>query len=290
MLVSISPAGLTTKPDKEGGFDWSAYVDSFKVQDLTTEDLLDHICRGNSFAPVFNGRPSRAAYVSAQVLAVDMDTEDNRSTFRALTQHPVTLGYGAIVYPTLSHTPATPRHRVVFVLDEPITTAEGYEAAARTINHCYPGSDPAVCNAGRNFFGNGKLQRARQDVWYTGNVLPLQDLRVMARQFRAMTREVERPQNLAPVRRTTDEGIGLEEVMHRLAKVDPYALSYHDWVRLGSGIAHTFGDGAYMMFKAWSDKPGKKELSWSKWKSLTADHPTPVGIGTVIHLLREMAA
>lgn len=285
--ASIAEVGLDHKPDKDE-FDWGAYVDSFKESTLEIVDLAEHICRGNSFAAVFSGRPSRENFLAGQVIAVDMDTEDDRSSYDTLVKHPLTQPYGCLVFPTLSHLPSRPRHRVVFVLDQPILTVAGYEMAAKTINSFFPGHDPAVCNAGRNFFGNGRIRDEALPMWYDENVLPLDHLRVLARQWkqgqgndgRTVTRTVTR----------TGGAPSLEETMARLQGVDPYGMPYHDWVRLGAAIGHTYGDGAYMQFKNWSDVPGKPGLTWKMWKSFTTDHPAPAGYGTVVHLLRTVAA
>lgn len=79
--------------------------------------------------------------------------------------------------------------------------------------------------------------------------------------------------------------MSLEEVRGYLQRLDPYRLSYMEWVKLGAAIAHTYGDNAYYTFKDWSDTDGKTPLSWSKWRSLAREHGSPVTYATIVWML-----
>lgn len=288
--ASIAEVGLLSKPDRT--FFSNGYLDGFSLHEsLTIVDLAEYICRGDSFAAVFNGRPSRESFVSGQVLAVDLDGGP-LSWYGALTSHPFVQAYACLVYPTLSHTPELPRHRVVFVLDAAIRTAQGYEDAARTVTALFAGADQACTNAGRNFLGNGRIRPERLDVWYQEQVLPLRDLRIIYTQQRAAAKRHQpptptRPQGLAP---RDGDAPDFHEVRERLERLDPYAIGYDEWVKLGAAVAHVYGDMAFHWFKQWSDRPGEEPLTERKWKSLATAHPNAAGVGTIIYYMQRVAA
>lgn len=280
----IAEAGFREKPDY-ATMDVGAYLDSFVTQNISVVDLLNHISKGDSFANVFSGRAGRReGFVMGSIIAVDMD-EGPGASYGSLVRHPYVLAYASLVYPTFSYTPAAPRHRVVFVMDEPIYGEEGYTYAALSLTELFPGADKNCAYAGRTFLGNSKDW---PDFYVAEKaVLPIQQLRILARQRKA--RELEAwhaRRKQAP----DTEPPGLSELFQKLSPLDPYAFSYDEWVRIGAGLAHTYGDDAFLRFKEWSDRAGKEPLTWAKWKSLTKAHPRPASLGTVFYLLQEKGA
>lgn len=288
MRASISKTRLTEKPGKD--FNWSPYLDGFEAEDMDLIDFADRIIKGHSFAQVYGGRPSRDRFIMGQVIAVDMDTEDERSSQETLLKHPFVSAYACMVYPTLSHTPDKPRHRVVWVLDEPIAGAEGFEYAAKLVTSFFPDADAQCANAGRSFLGNGKILRDGLPCYFNDCLLPLSHLRVLAKQRLAEQRRLEaakppaqRRGYAAPVQEGKQD---LFMVMEKLRRLDPYALGYDEWVKIGMALAREYGDAAFMPFKSWSDRPGHAPLTWAKWQSFSASHPNPVSMGSVVHLMR----
>lgn len=284
MKISIAEAGLTEKP-KQGDSAWfGAYLDSFFAADLDIVDLAEHICRGDSWGPVYSGRPSRDRFVLSQTIGVDLD---DAPPLGELARMPFVQAYCALIYPTLSWQPDNERYRLVFVLDEPLADMAGYEYAAKLVTGLFSGADPGVANAGRTFFGNGRIRtEGLQDfMFYNERTLPLTDLRVMAR--RRLKREQEEAETARKEKKRHGDNQPLDEVMSRLWRHDPYAFGYDEWLRIGAGLAHTYGDAAFFRFKSWSDRPGHTPLTWTKWRSLATEHQNPAGIGSVIHILKQ---
>lgn len=295
MLVSISAMAFDKKPPK-GEMPWGPYLDGFATEDLSILDLADRICRGHGHGSVFDGRPHGDNFVMAQTIVLDFDGGDERSSMDWLKAQPFIRAYACLIYPTLSHTPDAPRHRVVFSLDMPIKGRAGYEMAAGCVIALYPHSDQSVGNAARTFFGNGRILTEGLDTYYDEKVLPLSHLRVMARQMLQRQRieqaraekQVRKEWKLGP--RASGDIPSLLDVMRRLNAINPYSMGYDEWLRIGAGLAHTYGDDAFIPFKTWSDQPGHEPLSYGKWKSLAAPVPSPATIGSVLHLLKERGA
>ena len=284
MKVSIAPAGLTQKP-RQGDSAWfAAYLDSFYAADLGIVDLAEHICRGDSWGPVYSGRPSRDRFVLGQTIGVDLD---DSPPLVNLTRMPFVLAYCALIYPTLSWQTDKERYRLVFVLDEPLADVAGYEYAAKLVTGLFSGADTAVANAGRTFYGNGRIRTKglQEFMWYSERTLPVTDLRVMAR--RRLKQEQGAAQAAGKQTQQHAESRPLDEMMGGLWRHDPYEFGYDEWVKIGAGLAHTYGDAAFFMFKQWSDRPGHTPLTWTKWRSLATEHRNPAGIGSVIHILRQ---
>jgi hypothetical protein len=290
-LCSISTMHFDEKPDKKS-FNWAPYLDGFVNERLSIIDLADRVIRGHSFGPVYKGRPDGNNFVAGQLLALDFDTEDARSSMDTLLAHPFILAYACLIYPSPSHRPDAPRHRAVFALDSPIQGREGWEMAGKTVLRLFPHADQGTYNAARTFFGNGKILRDGLPMYYNETVLPLSHLRVMAKQMLLEIKQQEQRRE-QQVRRAfsipkqVGEVPSLVEVMDRLQSVNPYALSYDQWIKIGAALAHTYGDDAFIPYKSWSDQPGHEPLSYGKWKSLGAPVPNPAGIGSVIQILKE---
>jgi hypothetical protein len=92
-------------------------------------------------------------FQSAQHIALDFDTGDERSIFQYLLDIPSISGYGAFLYTTLSHSDESPKCRVVFITDAPFTSPDNYRLAKRALMAKFPWSDasvndPAGCSTG----------------------------------------------------------------------------------------------------------------------------------------------
>lgn len=292
--IAISRVAFVEKPGRD--LDWETFNTSFDNCDLDMMTFCDRIYRGFSFCPWMNGKRKVENFILAQHIAVDMDGGDHRSSIEALVDHPLVLQFGAVIYETPSHTKAHPRSRVVFFLDEPIRTAEGYKAALETVYTLFDGADPSCVDAARFFYGNGRLgfYHYTDGIWFSERpLLPLADLRRMARQQRLAQRQTtqagrEAQRQTPPTPRERDK-MTLVELEHRLDRVDAYALDYKTWLKVVAAIRHEYGDAAFGVAKRWSDKPGKKPLTEKKWHTLNDEHPQPATMGTIIQVLQEHA-
>lgn len=299
--IAVNRQRFVEKPGRE--MDWETFNTQFiNVEDMEILRFCNAIYMGHAYCPQMTGKRKVENFHLAQHIAVDMDCGDKRASIETLRLHPLVQTYGAIIHETPSHTPEAPRARVIFILDEPIHSAEGYKAAIAVVTELFDGSDPACVDAARFFYGNGKLgeQQRTEGVWFRPDAcLPLSELRRFAR-IRAdkAKREAEQgaqraawvdkrtPSNGVPPR--TSEQMTLDQLGESLRHVHPYAMGYDTWLKLIAAIRHVYGDAAFGVVKAWSDTPGEEPLTDAKWRSLQDSHPNPAGYGTIVQIIKEL--
>lgn len=292
--IAVNRIPVLDKPDKD--FPWHDYVDCFEPHDLSGYELLYKIGKGHGFAPIFrgDGRPTLQNFVESQFIAVDMDTEDERSSYATLSQHPLVTYHGALIYPTHSSTPEKPRHRVVFLLDMPIYSAAAYKKAIDAVTVLFDGADRSG-GANKTWMGNGQIDF--RNLWeqchlptsfqFTPEQVTHYIVQHKLLQNRERAKQVDN--NVLKYRRETGQDVpALAETGRRLFAIDPYSLSYDEWVKVGAALAHTYGDNAYWLFKDWSDRPGKDPVTMAKWQSLGREAAgKSAGYGSIVQLFKE---
>jgi hypothetical protein len=129
---------------------------------ISLDGLIDHIGQGKAWTPGYfkDNRRTKANFVSSQLLALDLDKCPLDTD--AIAADPFIRQYAFLVYRTPSYTPEVPKHRVLFVLDEPIT---GQHAVTRWeamqiglmahMAHLQP--DPACKDAARLYYGSTQV-------------------------------------------------------------------------------------------------------------------------------------
>lgn len=289
--IAVNRQRFVEKPGRD--MDWETFNSQFvNVLDMDIMRFINAIYQGHAYCPCMDGKRKVENFQMAQHIAIDIDTGDQRATLDTLARHPLVQAYGVILHETPSHTPIAPRARVIFILDEPIPTAEGYKAAVATVADMFDGADAACVDAARFFYGNGKLGatgRTEGIRFWPDARLPLTELRRYAR-LRADRARVETPRRTNGTQPAAPNGNGeqmtLSELRDRLDHVSAYALDYAGWLKLSAAIRHVYGDAAFDVVQAWSDAPGHESLTKAKWDSL-AQHPSPAGYGTIVQMLRE---
>lgn len=290
--VALHRVCFIEKPDKDPAFDWEHFNCGFVNVELDILQLCNAIYLGRAFAPWMNGKRKVENFTLAQHIGVDMDTNDKRSDIEELIRHPLVQGYGAIIYETPSHTPYQPRARVIFPLDEPITTAEGYKSAIQIVTELFDDPDPSCVDAARFFFGNGKLgfHQHTDGMWFNPDAcLPVSELRRMARLRVQRLKAQQQGPASTPHNQPSEEIMPLAELEERLRTLNPYGMPYYEWAKIVAALGHVYGFGAFTVARNWSDKPGKTSLTEKKWRSLIRDHPKAAGYGTLIRALKEFA-
>lgn len=272
---------------------WERFNTAFKNVELDLIEIVNAIYLGHAYTAWMDGKRNKQNFTCAQHIAVDLDTRDYRSSFDCLSEHPFVRQYGAILHTTPTHTPQAPKARVIFLLDEPITTLTGYELAIETIYAQFDGADTSCVDGARFFFGNGKLSETNDTsgIWFSDSVcFPLKDLRLYAKQYtcnKKHEKELAAPPP-ASDRPTHTDKPDLTEIENKLLTIDSYALPYDWWLKTIAGLKHEFGDAAFWIAKQWSDRPGKAELTERKWQTL-GQHERPATIATVYRVIQEYA-
>lgn len=289
--VAIHRVVFVGKPNEEPDFDWELFNSAFVNVELDVMQLCNAIYLGRAFCPWMNGKRITENFQLAQHIGVDMDTNDERSSIETLMRHPLVQGYGALIYETANHLPHAPRARVIFPLDEPIKSAEGYKAAIQVVTDLFDDPDPSCVDAARFFFGNGKLGfwQHTDGIWFEPDAcLPVSELRRMAR-LRAQKAQEKQQSTPTPNLQPNDEIMPLPELEEQLRRVNPYSMHYREWAKIVAALGHVYGFGAYTVARNWSDKPGKTPLTEKKWRSLIRDHPKAAGYGTLMWAIKEFA-
>jgi hypothetical protein len=169
---------------KSGSPDFGRFNMDFENEQLTLDGLIAAITAGHAWtAPhehMRHHRPTRRQpdylttyrvkenVISSQLLALDADTGDERSTFAAWLADPFVSRYAALLHETASATAEDPRTRVIFLLDEPLPPAE-YELGLQALLARYPYCDQSITHAAVAFFGAPGCRYVR-----LGNVLPVE--------------------------------------------------------------------------------------------------------------------
>lgn len=289
--IALHRVPFIEKPTEEPDFDWEQFNTGFVNVELDILQFCNAIFIGRPYAPWMNGKRKVENFKVAQHIAVDLDTEDKRASIEELTRHPLVQGYGAIIHETPNHTDYRPRARVVFPLDEPIRTAEGYKLAIQVVTDLFDGADPSCVDAARFCFGNGKLgfYKHTDGIWFDPDAcLPVSELRRMAK-LRLQQKPPQQQNESMPASPSCDEIMSLREMAGRLRDVNAYGMHYKDWARVVAALGHVYGFGAFTVAKNWSDKPGEIPLTEKKWRSLIRDHPKAAGYGTLMRALKEFA-
>lgn len=133
---------------------WEKFTTSFVNRELDVLSIMNEIFLGHAYCAWLKGdRRNADNFMCAQHIAIDLDTEDYRSSMGYLAAHPFVQAYGGMIHPSPSHRDDAPRSRVLFFLDEPITSGEGYRIAYETVARLFDGADMVCKDPARFFYG-----------------------------------------------------------------------------------------------------------------------------------------
>lgn len=120
------------------------------------ELLIDILGNGKSvLTGIFNKRRSKSTLKQASILLLDFDNVDinNQYTINDLLEDDFMLNNAVGYYKTLSYTKEHEKFRVVFILPEPILTANVYEDIYNELLLRYPMADGKCKDVCRLFYG-----------------------------------------------------------------------------------------------------------------------------------------
>lgn len=273
--IAVNPHYAGRLADDATPAEWARFNDAFENRYSTVRDMIAEIQAGHAFTSPCDGRRKAENWTSSQHLATDHDGVG--AAFGDLLQDEFILANAAFVYTTPSHTEAEPRARVVYILAEPITDLERYSLAQLAIHWKFEGyADRACKDPARLFYGSPGCQ-----VRYIGNVLTVAALDGLIAEFQA-AHEAERRAR-AERARSYNAPPEMAEVNEALKHIDPWRLSYDEWINVLMGIHDAFGDGGLDLADGWADGyPGEVAR---KWRGFTAG--AGVTIATVYHYAQQ---
>jgi hypothetical protein len=134
---------------------WGEHTYSFFKASLTITSLVKVVCgHGYAISAVMNGgHRKKDNFISAQHIGLDFDQEDEAASIEGMIKDPFIQAHAALVHETASSTPAKPRGRALFILDQPFTNAEDYREACEAMVWRFKGADEYAKDAARLFFG-----------------------------------------------------------------------------------------------------------------------------------------
>lgn len=132
---------------------WRQFNGGFLNVDITNSDFVKAVRLGFAYTSQHRQYRKRENFVQSQFVAIDFDTNDERSSFDYLLRDELISQHASFLHTTPSHTSNTPRCRVVFELDKPITSVTKYELLVRSFLHHFGYSDPSCKDANRLYFG-----------------------------------------------------------------------------------------------------------------------------------------
>lgn len=152
---------------------WGAFNDSFQTKLLTVDQLITEIQKGHSFTVALkpNARRKAENFTSAQHIALDFDTCDERSSLDCLAADEFIGKYATFLYTSPSHTPEEPRARAVFILDKQIDDPVIYGQYVQALVNKYGMADKQAKAAAQLWFASKGCE-----VRKLGGVLPIQVL------------------------------------------------------------------------------------------------------------------
>ena len=272
--IAINKMSLAEKLPK-GDRRWEEFNTSFQNLELEMIDIANAIYLGHSYTAWHSGRRTTENFLAAQFIAVDMDTEDERSSIAHLAKMEFVRVYASFIYSTPSSTPETPRSRIIFLLDEPITDAAKYKVVIEFVYSVFPGSDPNCVKASGFFYGSRDCQMHFID---TDNVLPLVHLRSYYQRWaRTQPSQPVAPQTkpsapvayTQPTQQSTHNSNPPEiDLRNTFNKINPWVISYNDWVRVLMALHHELGDAGLSLAEQWAQgKDGEVRGKWRLFKT-----------------------
>jgi hypothetical protein len=258
---------------------WERFNNSFENKELETIDVANEIYTGHAFT-TWHKKPRNAAnYIIAQHIALDFDTEDERSTLPYLAKDKFIKKFAALAYTTPSHTPDAPRARVLFLLDTPINQAKNYTAAVSALLWLFGTADRQCKDACRFFYGSHNC-----DLEWIDSVLPLTKIRQIIDQYQA-TGNIAKDSHTK--HRSYMPTAEQKEVQDALDYIKPWSIDYDDWLKILMAIHQGFGDAGLGMAESWADGlDGEVRRKWKSFKVNGNENGT-VTLNTVFKMAHD---
>lgn len=274
--IAVNQMALSTKLPKGATALWKEFNGKFQNCTLTASELAQQIHSGHAYTSWHepNYRTS-VNWQKSQFIAVDIDTEDQRSTFKTVLSNTLVRAYGTIIHTTPSHTPDKPRCRVIFFLDKPIDDPLGYSEATRFLGRFICG-DRAAVDPSRGFFGS--LNCALEEI---GGRFPLDVLRHLYQRYvKTLPKEKPKP---AMLPETREELYG--KIDQALGRINPWGVDYNDWFSIIAAVKNELGDGGLPLAVTWA-QGGEGEVE-RMWKYIRRQGGKQAHAGTIMFFAKQ---
>lgn len=278
--VAFGPAMAEKLPP--GDPRWPTFNAAFENLDLRQDQIAAKLYAGHPITTQHaNHWRHSKNYLLGQHLGLDFDSCDKGATIAQIIKDPFIHKYAAIVHSTISHTPDSPRSRVIFLLDTPIHQAKNYCQAAAALLWVFSSADRQCKDAARFFYGG---RPGACEMEWLGNELPLLLVKDLIKRYQETGARALRQAQRHYEPNSADE----REVMGALRHIDAWDIAYDEWVSLLMAIHAEFpGDNGLAIAEAWAQ--GRDGEVAQKWRSFNAAGNVSgrVGIGTLFAMAKD---
>ena len=258
---------------------WTQFNASFENMDLEMIEIANLIYTGHAFT-TWHKDHWRAGknYQLGQHLALDMDTEDNRSTLPYLASDKFIKQYASIIYTTPSHTPEAPRARVLFLLDTPIQQPANYVLAVSSLLWLFGTGDRQCKDSARFFYGSTGCE-----VELPNKTLPLAVVKQLIADYQKTGLRVKRSHENKQYSAPADQ----KRVEAALSHIPAMGIDYDEWLAVLMGIHSEFGDSGLPLAESWAQgTEGEVERKWRSFND-RGNGTGKVTVGTLFKLAQN---
>ena len=276
--ISFSTMSLDSKIPQDDPL-WGKFNASFVNRELELHDIANEIYLARPFTTWHKNKWRNAVnWELGGHIALDFDSEDERSTLTYLAKDKFIQKYAAFIYTTPSHTPATPRARVLFVLDQPIYQAKNYTTAVSALLWLFGTADRQCKDCCRFFYGSRNCE-----FEWIDNVLPIEKVKQIIGQYKETGDVVKKTHERKNYTPTADQ----QEVAEALKVIPAMDIDYDEWVKVLMAIHHAYGNNGLSLAENWAKgKDGEVERKWKSFSDKGNAEGT-VTLNTVFSMAHE---
>ena len=133
---------------------WKLFNGSFSNKEIEPTIFIKAIQHGYSYTAAHKQYRKKENFICSQILALDFDTEDYKSSFEHLQKNEFIKNHAYAIHTTPSHKPDKPRSRVIFILDEAIYDSKLYGEMSTAVVDYFKLSDNSCKDVARFFYGS----------------------------------------------------------------------------------------------------------------------------------------
>lgn len=253
---------------------WYDFNNTFVNVELNVAEFIKAIRQGHPYAPQHahihrrieksDGTFYNSAYrhtlnwLPTNVLSLDFDTENYKSSFSFLLCDPFISQYASLLYATVSSTPERPRTRVLFVLDQDIQQVANYGLALQMLNASYDTKDATNVDVVKAYAGN---KQSDCQVTIIDNILPIEKLILLVDNFTRMKREQKEAERQRKIESLSS--IPSVDTVRDMLRHIPTNLPYAEWRRVVAAVQRSVPDDetGIILIDEWYPKRKPEEVA-----------------------------
>lgn len=258
------------------GYGWINYQLPFR--DIFTALTDDGVSLAPALIEGADGNRRESNFASHQLALVDIDDGVNIDD---MDTHPFYQKYAAGLYTTPSHTESHHKFRVVFRLENKITSASDMRCLYTALIRLF-GGDTACKDGSRLFFGT---MTAEQTEYRPDGVLPDKIIKAMIKEIKR--EQAEEMAKVTHIEYLPPSDEDRENILNALSSI--YIGEYPMWFKIGCGLKHGgFNLEDFKRVTIGGLMRQKSGLDCEHlWKDIDANKSRQATLGTVVWYIRS---